>query len=151
MGKIIACKISELQDGNMKKVVIDGREIVVVNVGGKYFACDDTCTHAGASLSEGTIENSIITCGWHGAQFDCTTGNLAKFPAKIIKNINDMNQTFMTLKTNLDQKDEEISRYKNGYDAIIFKNFLLRFTRVDKVIKEYIDVNKIDLNGSDYY
>ena len=53
----------------------------------------------------------------------------------------------MTLKTSLDQKDEEISRYKNGYDAAIFKNFLLRFTRVDKVIKEYIDVNKIDLNG----
>ena len=83
MGKIIACKINELQDGNMKKVVIDGRDIVVANVGGKYFACDDTCTHSGASLSEGTIENSIITCGWHGAQFDCTTGNLAKFPAKI--------------------------------------------------------------------
>ena len=39
MGKIIACKISELQDANMKKVVIDGREIVVANVGGKYFAC----------------------------------------------------------------------------------------------------------------
>ena len=83
MGKIIACKINELQDGNMKKVVIDGRDIVVANVGGKYFACDDTCTHSGASLSEGTIENSTITCGWHGAQFDCTTGNLAKFPAKI--------------------------------------------------------------------
>ena len=58
-----------------------------------------------------------------------------------------MSQTFMTLKTSLDQKDEEISRYKNGYDATIFKNFLLRFTRVDKVIKEYIGDNKIDLNG----
>ena len=63
------------------------------------------------------------------------------------KDINDMSQTFMTLKTSLDQKDEEISRYKNGYDATIFKNFLLRFTRVDKVIKEYIGDNKIDLNG----
>jgi hypothetical protein len=63
------------------------------------------------------------------------------------KDINDMNQTFMTLKTNLDQKDEEISRYKDGYDATIFKNFLLRFTRVDKVIKEYLGDNKIDING----
>ena len=83
MGKIIACKISELQDGNMKKVVIDGREIVVANVGGKYFACDDTCTHAGASLSEGELNDSTIKCGWHGAQFNCTDGCLVKFPATI--------------------------------------------------------------------
>jgi molecular chaperone GrpE (heat shock protein) len=65
----------------------------------------------------------------------------------LIKTINDMSQTFMALKTNLDQKDEEISRYKDGYDATIFKNFLLRFTRVDKVIKEYLADNKIDING----
>ena len=73
MGKIIACKTAELESGNMKKITVDGN----------YFACDDTCTHSGASLSEGTIDNSTITCGWHGAQFDCTTGSLAKFPAKI--------------------------------------------------------------------
>ena len=65
----------------------------------------------------------------------------------LMKNIDDMSQTFMTLKTNLDQKDEEISRYKDGYDATIYKNFLLRFARVDKVIKEYIGDNKIDING----
>ena len=67
----------------MKKVTIDGREIVVANVGGNYFACDDTCTHAGASLAEGTLDGSTITCGWHGAKFDCTSGKLAAFPAKI--------------------------------------------------------------------
>ena len=83
MGKIIACKTTELDSGKMKKVIVDGKEIVISNVDGNYFACDDTSTHSGASLSEGTINNSTITCGWHGAQFDCTTGNLAKFPAKI--------------------------------------------------------------------
>ena len=61
--------------------------------------------------------------------------------------MNDLNQTFMTLKSSLDQKDKEIARYKNGYDATIYKNFLLRFARVDKVIKEYISENKIDMNG----
>ena len=58
MGRIIACKSSELESGQMKKVTIDRREILVANVDGSYFACDDTCTHAGASLSEGNIENS---------------------------------------------------------------------------------------------
>ena len=83
MGRIIACKSSELEPGQMKKVSVDSKEILVVNVNGNYFACDDTCTHSGASLSEGTLDDHKIICGWHGAQFDCTTGNLAKFPAKI--------------------------------------------------------------------
>ena len=38
---------------------------------------------SGASLSEGTLDDHKIICGWHGAQFDCTTGSLAKFPATI--------------------------------------------------------------------
>jgi len=90
----------------------------------------------------------------HSSDFDTqltqqtgTIKSLRSDLSDLKKDINDMSQTFMTLKTSLDQKDEEISRYKNGYDATIFKNFLLRFTRVDKVIKEYIGDNKIDLNG----
>ncbi len=83
MAKIIACKTNELESGNMKKVAIDGREIVVANVGGNYFACDDTCTHSGASLSEGTIDGSTITCGWHAAEFDCKNGKFLKFPMKL--------------------------------------------------------------------
>jgi len=83
MGKIIVGKTSEILPGSMQKVAIDGKEILVVNLDGNYFAMDDTCTHSGASLSEGKIDGSIITCGWHGAQFDCKTGKLDKFPAKI--------------------------------------------------------------------
>ena len=79
----MAGKVSDLSDGKPHKVSGEGREILVVNVDGKYFAVDDTCTHAGASLSEGKLDGTTITCGWHGAQFDCKTGNLEKFPAKI--------------------------------------------------------------------
>jgi len=83
MVKIIACKENELVQDSMKKITVDGKEIVLVNVNNNYFACNDTCTHSGASLSEGTINNSTITCGWHGAQFNCKTGELEKFPATI--------------------------------------------------------------------
>ena len=83
MGKIIVGKTSEILPGSMKKVAIDGKEIMVVNLDGNYFAMDDTCTHSGSSLSEGKIDGTIVTCGWHGAQFDCKTGKLDKFPAKI--------------------------------------------------------------------
>ena len=83
MEKIFVCKTTQISIGQMKKISVDGKDIVVVNIGGNYFAINDTCTHAGASLSEGKIENSTIICDWHGAQFDCKNGKLIKFPAKI--------------------------------------------------------------------
>ncbi len=83
MSRAIAGKVSDLSDGNLHKVSVEGKEILLVNVGGSYFAVDDTCTHSGSSLSEGKLDGSTVTCGWHGAQFDCKTGNLVKFPAKI--------------------------------------------------------------------
>lgn len=83
MGKIIAGKISDITPGKMIKVSVDGRDILVANIDGEYCATDDTCTHSGASLSEGKLEEGVVTCGWHAAQFDCKTGKLVKFPAKI--------------------------------------------------------------------
>ena len=83
MGKIIAGKTSDIPLGKMVKISIDGRDILVANIGGEYFAIDDSCTHSGSSLSEGKLEGCTITCGWHAAQFDCKTGKLVKFPAKI--------------------------------------------------------------------
>ena len=83
MGKIIAGKTSDITPGKMIKISVDGRDILVANINGEYCATDDSCTHSGASLSEGKLENEIITCDWHGAEFDCKTGKLVKFPAKI--------------------------------------------------------------------
>ena len=83
MGKIIVGKTSDIPSGKMIKISMDGRDILVANIDGKYCATDDSCTHSGSSLSEGKLDGCIITCGWHGAQFDCKTGKLVKFPAKI--------------------------------------------------------------------
>jgi 3-phenylpropionate/trans-cinnamate dioxygenase ferredoxin component len=83
MGKIIVGKTTDIPPGKMQKVAADGKEILVVNIDGNFYAMNDTCTHAGASLSEGSLDGQILTCGWHGAKFDCKTGNLSAFPAKI--------------------------------------------------------------------
>ncbi len=83
MGKIIVGKLSDIQSGKVHKVTADGKEILLVNLDGHIYAMSDTCTHAGASLSEGALEGSILTCGWHGAKFDCRSGKLHAFPAKI--------------------------------------------------------------------
>lgn len=83
MGKIIAGSIKDFKAGTISKVTVDGREIAIANIDGTLHAFDDSCTHAGASLAEGRLEGCRVVCGWHGAVFDCTTGKLAKFPAKI--------------------------------------------------------------------
>ena len=83
MGKIIIGKTSDIPPGKMIKNSIDGREILVANIDGEFFATDDSCTHSGSSLSEGQLNGCVITCGWHKAEFDCKTGKLLKFPAKI--------------------------------------------------------------------
>jgi len=83
MEKIFVGKTTDITSGQMKKVSIDENEVVILNMDGNYFAIDDTCTHAGGSLSEGKLDDSRIICDWHGAQFDCKNGKLIKFPAKI--------------------------------------------------------------------
>ncbi|MDH3191423.1 MAG: Rieske 2Fe-2S domain-containing protein [Nitrosopumilus sp.] len=83
MGKIIVGKTSDIHSGKMTKVSIDGKDILVANIDGEFCAMDDTCTHSGASLSDGKLDGCIVTCGWHAAEFDCKTGKLVRFPAKI--------------------------------------------------------------------
>ena len=83
MAKILVGKTTEIMPVQMKKVSDDGNEIIVINIDGNCFAVDDTCTHAGGSLSEGKLDGSTITCDWHGAQFECRSGKLIKFPGEI--------------------------------------------------------------------
>ena len=83
MGRFFVCRKTEIMPGQMKKVSVDENEILVTNIDGNYFAIADTCTHAGATLSEGKLEDSTITCDWHGAKFDCKNGKLIKFPGEI--------------------------------------------------------------------
>ena len=83
MVRILVGKTTEIIPGQMKKVSVDGNEIIIINIDGDYFSIDDTCTHAGGSLSEGELDGSTVICDWHGAQFDCKTGKLVKFPVKI--------------------------------------------------------------------
>ena len=83
MGKILAGKASDIPSGKMIMVSTDGKDILVTNVDGNYYAMDDTCTHVGASLSEGSLDGSTVTCPWHGSTWDCKTGKLIAFGAHL--------------------------------------------------------------------
>ena len=50
MAKILVGKTTEIMSGQMKKVLVDENEVVVINIDGNYYAINDTCSHAGGSL-----------------------------------------------------------------------------------------------------
>ncbi len=68
-----------LQGG--KLVVADGQSIALFNVGGSIYALENTCTHRGGPLSEGMLAGDVVTCPWHGAEFDIKTGAVLSPPA----------------------------------------------------------------------
>jgi 3-phenylpropionate/trans-cinnamate dioxygenase ferredoxin component len=59
-------------------VSIGDQRIALFHVGGQYYAIGNTCTHRGGPLCEGEVSGTTVTCPWHGAEFDISTGtNLA--------------------------------------------------------------------------
>ena len=66
--------VQEVPPGQAKQVTAGGRAVALFNVGGTFYAIDDTCPHRGASLSEGDMEGTAVSCPWHGARFDLATG-----------------------------------------------------------------------------
>ena len=80
-GPIKVAETRDLPPGRGKAVEVEGRRIALFNIGGTYYAIDDTCTHRGGPLSEGEVEGTTVTCPWHGASYDVITGNVLGPPA----------------------------------------------------------------------
>jgi uncharacterized protein YbjT (DUF2867 family)/nitrite reductase/ring-hydroxylating ferredoxin subunit len=57
-------------------------DAVVFNVAGQFFATQSRCTHRGDPLDKGKLEGSTVTCPIHGAQFNVTTGEVLRGPAR---------------------------------------------------------------------
>ncbi len=74
-------KTGDLIEDDMMKVSAAGKEIALYNLGGEFYATDDTCTHAYASLTGGYIEGDQVECPLHGACFEIKTGKAVGLPA----------------------------------------------------------------------
>ena len=66
--------VSEVPAGRGKVVEVGGRQVALFNLDGRYLAIDNTCPHRGGPLGDGMVNGNVVTCPWHGWQFDCTTG-----------------------------------------------------------------------------
>lgn len=74
------CKISDIKEGSMKKYEVKGKEILVSNISGKFYAINNKCTHRSGDLSNGRLEGNVVTCPKHGSKFDVTTGKVVSGP-----------------------------------------------------------------------
>lgn len=82
MGEFIkVAQVKDVDTGTAILVELEGERIALFNVNGTFYAIGDTCTHSGGPLSEGDLDGDVVTCPWHGAQFDVKTGEVLGPPA----------------------------------------------------------------------
>jgi len=80
---ITIAAVDDIPPGHAARVEIDGVPIAIFNCDGEFYAVDDTCTHAEASLSEGELDCDFCTveCPLHGSAFDLRSGEPTALPA----------------------------------------------------------------------
>ena len=67
-------KLADLPEGGMRAVIIGNAEILLARVDGVVHAMGSRCGHMNASLAEGALAGRIVTCAFHSARFDVSTG-----------------------------------------------------------------------------
>lgn len=73
--------VEDLPLGEGRSLEIEDQVIAVFHTEGGFFAIDDTCSHAQASLAEGDLRGDTVTCPRHGGRFDVRTGRATGLPA----------------------------------------------------------------------
>jgi nitrite reductase (NADH) small subunit len=80
MGFVRAVKKAEIPAGTVREFQIEGKAVALANVGGTIYAINNTCLHRGGPLGQGMLEGKVVTCPWHGWQYDVTNGKVVQNP-----------------------------------------------------------------------
>jgi nitrite reductase/ring-hydroxylating ferredoxin subunit len=78
----LLCRTDDVGENELKQFSLKGKEILVINRNMRFYCLQARCTHAGAPLWEGEVENDILKCPWHGSRFNIDTGEVVQGPAK---------------------------------------------------------------------
>ena len=68
---------TDIKEGGLVGVELEGNKIVLAMINGQVFAIDAVCSHKGAPLEEGKLEGYNLTCPWHYAVFDVRNGKVS--------------------------------------------------------------------------
>ncbi len=86
MGSFIkVAQAHEVPEGTGKVIVVNGEEIALFHVKGEFYAIHNLCVHRGGPLGEGSLDGTIVTCPWHGWEYDITTGVSVTYPEQQVK------------------------------------------------------------------
>lgn len=66
--------VADVPPGRGIEAVAGDRIVALFNVEGEFFALDGVCPHQGGPLGKGDLQGCILTCPWHGWQFDVRSG-----------------------------------------------------------------------------
>jgi nitrite reductase/ring-hydroxylating ferredoxin subunit len=69
-----AAALSEVPEGGSRVINLDGHVIALFKAQDRVFAVDNRCPHMGFPLDRGTLDDCILTCHWHHARFDLSSG-----------------------------------------------------------------------------
>lgn len=84
MTRLFVGKASDIPPGKMIHLLMGKKkDILVVNIGGNYYATSNICSHEGARLHEGRLNGKELVCPWHGAKWDVTSGKMVLFTEKL--------------------------------------------------------------------
>jgi 3-phenylpropionate/trans-cinnamate dioxygenase ferredoxin component len=77
-----AAQKGQIPPGTLQGFSVAGKEILVVNVNGTFYAVGKKCPHLWGDLSKGKVEGKVVICPRHHSQFDVTNGKRLAGPAK---------------------------------------------------------------------
>ncbi|MET0911522.1 MAG: Rieske 2Fe-2S domain-containing protein, partial [Ilumatobacteraceae bacterium] len=74
MDQVVA-NLTDLAEGAMKMVKVDGHRVCLVRTSGGVHAIDHACPHEGYGLTQGELNGELLTCAWHNWKFRVTDGS----------------------------------------------------------------------------
>jgi nitrite reductase/ring-hydroxylating ferredoxin subunit len=74
---------AELAEGELRRVEVGERRIVLARQDGRVYALDERCSHLGGPLADGKLEDGCIQCPWHGSRFALEDGHPVDGPATV--------------------------------------------------------------------
>lgn len=80
MGFVLTAKKADIPAGTIREFQVQGKTVALANVGGQFHAIDGVCIHRGGPLADGPLEGNIVTCPWHGWEYNVTTGKVGHSP-----------------------------------------------------------------------
>lgn len=79
----VVAKVADIQERVPLGITLsNGERVCLIRQGTRITAVQDICTHQEFAMSAGDVlADGTIQCAWHGARFDCLTGEVKQVPA----------------------------------------------------------------------